>query len=184
MIHQTQAFLKYQAGVCYVFDISKNVCYVLFLIYQKCLLCSFFDILKSFCNYTQPLLPVFEKYYSALGVSNFLIFRGVAGVAEYSCISQCESFRLSENIVCGTNGEPKLGHPRDCSGKQNQVECSFHDFWPKPGPGRLPLDSGRGDVEFASVFCVCSVLGGQIRVRMHILEPCLIHTHIALHKCS
>ena len=26
------------------------------------------------------------------------------------------------------------------------------DFWPNPGPGRLPLNSGRGDVEFAGVF--------------------------------
>ncbi len=28
----------------------------------------------------------------------------------------------------------------------------FPDFWPNPGPGRIPLDSACGDVEFASVF--------------------------------
>ena len=28
----------------------------------------------------------------------------------------------------------------------------FLDFWPNPGPGRLPVDSGRGDVELAGVF--------------------------------
>jgi len=27
----------------------------------------------------------------------------------------------------------------------------FPDLWPNPGPGRLPLDSKRGDVEFAGV---------------------------------
>ena len=26
------------------------------------------------------------------------------------------------------------------------------DFWPNPGPGRLALDSGRGDVDLAGVF--------------------------------
>ncbi len=26
------------------------------------------------------------------------------------------------------------------------------DLWPSPGPERLPLDSGRGNVEFACVF--------------------------------
>ena len=26
------------------------------------------------------------------------------------------------------------------------------DFGPNPGPGHLPLDSGRGDIEFAGVF--------------------------------
>jgi len=26
------------------------------------------------------------------------------------------------------------------------------EFWPNPGPGRLPLDSGRGDIEVAGVF--------------------------------
>ena len=28
----------------------------------------------------------------------------------------------------------------------------FQDFGPNPGPGRLPLDSGRRDVEFTGVF--------------------------------
>ena len=37
-------------------------------------------------------------------------------------------------------------------GKQKQNELSFPGFWPNPGPGRLPLDSGRADVEFAGVF--------------------------------
>jgi len=26
------------------------------------------------------------------------------------------------------------------------------DFWRNPGPGHLPLDSARGDVEFADAF--------------------------------
>jgi len=35
----------------------------------------------------------------------------------------------------------------------SKVKCfSFPDSRPNPGPGRLPLDSGRGDVEFAGVF--------------------------------
>jgi len=37
---------------------------------------------------------------------------------------------------------------QDCSGKKNII-ISFPDFGPNTGPGRLPLDSGRGDVEFA-----------------------------------
>ena len=43
------------------------------------------------------------------------------------------------------------GTSQDCSGKQSQVWTLFLDFWPNPGPGRLPLASGRGDVEFAGV---------------------------------
>ena len=31
-------------------------------------------------------------------------------------------------------------------------------FWPNPGPGCLPLESGRGDVEFASVFASVACL--------------------------
>ena len=58
---------------------------------------------------------------------------------------------------------------QDCSGKQNKVP--FTEFGENPGPGRLPLDSGRGDVEFASL-CARSGLGGQFRVRTHMLEPC------------
>jgi len=33
-----------------------------------------------------------------------------------------------------------------------KLDSSFPDFGSNPGPGRLPLDSGRGDIEFA---CVC-----------------------------
>ena len=32
------------------------------------------------------------------------------------------------------------------------------DFWPNPGPGRLPLGSGRRDVEFANVFASVAFL--------------------------
>ena len=56
---------------------------------------------------------------------------------------------------------------KDCSGKQNKdsfglVLCFLVEFHSVPGfhlvlwihlvPGRLPLGSGRGDVEFACVF--------------------------------
>jgi len=34
----------------------------------------------------------------------------------------------------------------------------FIDFWPNPGPGRLPLDSGREDVELARVFASAATL--------------------------
>jgi len=33
-----------------------------------------------------------------------------------------------------------------------KFRCVFLDFWPHPGPGRLPLDSVREDIEFAGVF--------------------------------
>ena len=33
--------------------------------------------------------------------------------------------------------------------EQNKVKTSFSDFSPNAGPGRLPLDSGRRDVECA-----------------------------------
>jgi len=38
-------------------------------------------------------------------------------------------------------------------GRQNQIQTFFlfPGFWPNPGPGRVPLDSVRGDVEFAGV---------------------------------
>lgn len=36
-----------------------------------------------------------------------------------------------------------------------------------------------GDAEFAGVFRVCSVLGIQFHVRMHILEPCLTPKNIS-----
>ena len=58
---------------------------------------------------------------------------------------------------------------QDCSGRQNITDSMFPFFLPNPGQGRLPLDSGRGEVEFAGV---CSVLGGQLRFRMHILNAC------------
>jgi len=41
---------------------------------------------------------------------------------------------------------------RDCSGKQNQAETCFDDFWPNAGTGRLPLGSGRRGIELAVVF--------------------------------
>ena len=41
---------------------------------------------------------------------------------------------------------------QNCSGKQNTSATVFSGFGPNPGPGRLPLDSGRGDVEIAAVF--------------------------------
>ena len=44
---------------------------------------------------------------------------------------------------------PQLGH---------QNLFLFLDCWPNPGPGRLPLDSGRGDVEFAGVFASVAFL--------------------------
>ena len=31
---------------------------------------------------------------------------------------------------------------------------SFHIFWPNQGPGRLPLESGSGDIEVAAVFAL------------------------------
>jgi len=43
-------------------------------------------------------------------------------------------------------------YTRDCSGKQNKALTVFLDLGPSPGPGRLPLDSARRDVELASVF--------------------------------
>ena len=40
-----------------------------------------------------------------------------------------------------------------------KFELFVLDFWPNPGPGRLPLDLGRGDVELAGVFAsVASVV--------------------------
>jgi len=42
------------------------------------------------------------------------------------------------------------------------------DFWPNPGPGLLPLHSGRGISNV--LFFFYSVMGGQGRVRIHILE--------------
>ncbi len=41
---------------------------------------------------------------------------------------------------------------RSCSGKQNKYLNKNMGFWPNPAPGRRPMDSGRGDVEFAGVF--------------------------------
>jgi len=42
---------------------------------------------------------------------------------------------------------------QDCSDKQNEVFNFFRPgFWPNPGPGRRPLDSGRRDIEIAGVF--------------------------------
>ena len=41
-----------------------------------------------------------------------------------------------------------------CSGIARVSRISvllFSDWWPKPGPGLLQLDSGRGGVVFASV---------------------------------
>jgi len=40
---------------------------------------------------------------------------------------------------------------RDCSGKQ-KLKLFLAGFWPHLGPGRLPLESGQQDVEFAVVF--------------------------------
>ena len=37
-------------------------------------------------------------------------------------------------------------------GEQNKVSALFPDFWPNPGQERLQFDSGRRDVELASVF--------------------------------
>ena len=42
---------------------------------------------------------------------------------------------------------------QDCSGKQNKIPmCVFAVLGPNPGPGRLPLDSDRRDIEFDRVF--------------------------------
>ena len=35
---------------------------------------------------------------------------------------------------------------------ESSSNFSFPNDWPNPGPGTLPLDSGRGDVEVAIVF--------------------------------
>ena len=64
---------------------------------------------------------------------------------------------------------------QDCSGKQNHIYFVAPDFWPNPGPGCLPLDSGReqsnSPVETRK-FRVYSVCGGQFRVRI----PTHMHT--------
>ena len=46
------------------------------------------------------------------------------------------------------------GFAQDSSGKQQTLRFLFpSDFcWPNPGPGRLALDWGSGDVEFSGVF--------------------------------
>ena len=41
---------------------------------------------------------------------------------------------------------------QDCSGKQNKVSILFHGFLAGSWSGPFPLDSGRGDIEFAGVF--------------------------------
>ena len=46
----------------------------------------------------------------------------------------------------------KTHFAQNCSGKQNQTQTRFSGFGPNPGPGRLSMDLGRGDVEFARVF--------------------------------
>jgi len=54
--------------------------------------------------------------------------------------------QVIKNIVFAV--EKRVGDlSQDCSG----MLC-FPSFWPNPGPGHLPLDSGRGTVEFACVF--------------------------------
>jgi len=57
---------------------------------------------------------------------------------------------------------------------KNEITEINPDFWPKPGPGRLPLDSGRGGVDFVCFLCVCSIsiLGSEFGFRMHIWETC------------
>jgi len=45
------------------------------------------------------------------------------------------------------------GHiPRMARVSKTKFKLCFADLLPNPGPGRIPLDSDRGDVEFASVF--------------------------------
>jgi len=55
-------------------------------------------------------------------------------------------------------GQAPLPFPRIVRVSKIKFEPSlFLEFWPNPSPGRLPLDSGRGDVEFASVFAQASM---------------------------
>ena len=52
----------------------------------------------------------------------------------------------SDRVPCKTH------NPRIDRVSSIKLELCFPGFWPNPGPGRRPLDSGRRDVEFASVF--------------------------------
>jgi len=53
----------------------------------------------------------------------------------------------------------------DCSSKQTEVYFVVPGFWSNPGPGCLPLDSGRRRRRICQSFCVCSILGGQVGAR-------------------
>jgi len=45
----------------------------------------------------------------------------------------------------------RLGNPRIA--RVSRIKFNFlPGVWPNPGPGRLTLDAGRGDVEFVGVF--------------------------------
>ena len=48
--------------------------------------------------------------------------------------------------------------PRIAWASKIKFEFLFTGFWPNPGPGRLPLDSGRRDVKFAGVFASVAFL--------------------------
>ena len=51
--------------------------------------------------------------------------------------------RTKEKIpICGFRARTKSG---------SDTKTFFANYWPNPGPGRLPFDSGTGDVAFASV---------------------------------
>ena len=70
----------------------------------------------------------------------------------------------------------RMFRTQDCSGKPNKVKLFFPYFWPNPGPGGVPLDSGRGDVEFAGVCAsVASVAVGFVsEFIIHNSQPCKI----------
>lgn len=61
-----------------------------------------------------------------------------------------------------TQAKRNLHKSKDCLGKQNKLESFFQIVWSNPGPGRIPWDSGRGDVAFASVFALVASLAGSV----------------------
>ena len=65
-----------------------------------------------------------------------------------------------------------MPYAQDCSGKQNKVEFVFPDFWPNPGPGRLPLDSSRGDVEFPGGFASVASVAVNFAPESIFVETC------------
>jgi len=61
--------------------------------------------------------------------------------------------------------------PQDCSGKQNQVHDAGSRLWAASWSGASFIGLTLRRRRICRWFCVCSVLGGQFRARLHILEP-------------